>query len=254
MKILKRSFLLVALFLSSFLYAQEAEIGITEHLNEKIADDIFFVNENYDTVYLAQLINKPTVISLVYYRCAGICSPLLGGVAEVIDRSSKELGKDYQFITISFNPEENPTMAKEKKKNYLKQINKKIDTDAWIWLTGNQENINKITKTLGFNYQKKGNEWMHTAGIMVISPKATVSRYLYGTYFIPKDLELAIDESLTGKASPSVRKRQKYCYTEVPTGRTYISAINKITAVVMLLGAVIFFVVLMKKKKSNIKS
>jgi len=252
MTLLKKYLLLLFLIINSaILFGQELEIGIEEHLNDSISKDIFFINETYDTVHLTQLIKKPTVITMVYFRCPGICSPLLGGVAQVIERCNLELGKDYQVITISFNPEENPELAKEKKINYLKQIKKKIDTKSWIWLTGNQENITKLTQTIGFKYKKQGNEFIHTAGITILSSRSKITRYLYGTYFIPKDLEMAIDEAAQNISNPSVRKMQKYCFTEVPEGRTYISVVNKITGAVVLIGAAILLGILIFKKKKN---
>jgi protein SCO1/2 len=252
MNLFKKCLIFLLLVLNSnFIFSQDNEIGIIEHLSDSIAEDIYFINETYDTVYITQLIDKPTVITMVYFRCPGICSPLLGGVAEVIDRCDLLLGKDYQVITISFDPDENPAMAKEKKINYLTQVEKKIDEKSWIWLTGNEENIKKLTQTIGFNYKKQGNEYIHTAGIIILNSQAKIARYLYGTYFIPKDLEMAIDEAAQNKFNPSVRKMQKYCFTEEPEGRTYISVINKITGGVVLLAALIFFGVLIIKKKKN---
>ena len=43
------------------------------------------VDENGDTVIIGDLIDKPTILNFVYYRCPGICSPLMDGLADVID-------------------------------------------------------------------------------------------------------------------------------------------------------------------------
>ncbi|HML86623.1 MAG TPA: SCO family protein, partial [Bacteroidales bacterium] len=85
-------------------FKSDGKIGIYEHLDSFIPNDILLINQDSLPVNLKQLIDKPTVISFVYYNCPGLCSPLLGGLAEVIERSDLELGKDYQVITISFNP------------------------------------------------------------------------------------------------------------------------------------------------------
>jgi protein SCO1/2 len=116
---LKTKFLPVLIFLalvSPLINTAQEQLGLYEHLDQYIPDDLVFVTENYDTVNLLKQIDKPTVIVPVYYECPGLCSPLLEGVADVISRAPIEIGKDYQVFTISFNPEEKTRLAKEKKK------------------------------------------------------------------------------------------------------------------------------------------
>jgi hypothetical protein len=96
--------------------SDEQELGVFEHLNEYIPDDLVFVNQDYDTLNLKDAIDKPTVLVLVYYECPGICSPLLEGVSDVISKSKMQLGEDYQVFTVSFNPAESPRLGGDKKK------------------------------------------------------------------------------------------------------------------------------------------
>ena len=103
----------------------EPEIGIVEHLNEFLPEEIMVVNESDERVNLIDLIDKPTVINMVYYRCPGICSPLMDGIADVIDHSDMKLGQDYQVLTISFDPTEGIVLGRNKKRNYLSQMTKK---------------------------------------------------------------------------------------------------------------------------------
>ena len=56
------------------------EIGIVEHLNEFVPNNILLVNEKKDTVDLKKLINKPTVLCFVYFECPMLCSPLMSGL------------------------------------------------------------------------------------------------------------------------------------------------------------------------------
>jgi len=88
------------------------DVGIVEHLGSTIPLDLKFVNDKFQTVTLRQLINKPTILSFVYFDCPGLCSPLLEGVGDVIQKTNLTLGKDYQVITISFNYRDTPEKAK----------------------------------------------------------------------------------------------------------------------------------------------
>ena len=81
------------------------EIGIIEHLNELVPNNILLINEKNDTVDLKKIIDKPTVLCFVYFECPMLCSPLMNGLAEVIDKTNMKIGKDYQVFTIVFNTE-----------------------------------------------------------------------------------------------------------------------------------------------------
>lgn len=237
-------------------FKSDGKIGIYEHLDSFIPNDILLINQDSLPVNLKQLIDKPTVISFVYYNCPGLCSPLLGGLAEVIERSDLELGKDYQVITISFNPGDGPKLGKRKKHNYIAQIDRLIDTSQWIWLTGDSINIAKATATMGFRYTKEGKEFVHAAAIMVVSPHGKISRYLHGTYFLPFDLKMAITEAKEERSGPTISKVLKFCFSYDAEGKKYVFNITKVTGVIVLGGALLLFLVLIlksgKKKKEQV--
>jgi protein SCO1/2 len=235
-------------------FTEDGKVGIFEHLDTYIPDDITLYGPDSLPVNLKNLINKPTVISFVYYNCPGLCSPLLDGLAEVIDRTDMVLGKDYQVITISFNPGDGPTLGQKKKANYLKQIKKDIDQSQWIWLSGDSANIAKATATFGFRFLKDGKDYVHAAAIMVTSPQAKITRYLHGTYFLPFDLKMAISEASEGRSSATISKVLKFCFSYDAQGKKYVFNVTKITGFVVLGSALIFFLVLIlkpKKRKPN---
>src|SRR5205085_10476412 len=152
------------------------------------------------------LINKPTILTLVYYRCPGICTPLLNDLSKTIDHMDLDAGKDYNIITISFDPKESYQTAAEKKKNYLEEMKKKLPDNSWKFLTGDSLSIAKITDAVGFRYQAQGNDFVHSATLTVLSPNGKIARYLYGVEFLPLDLKLAIVEASEGKVMPTINK------------------------------------------------
>ena len=86
---------LVLFCLTGSAYAQvdkSPEVGIVEHLGTTIPLDLKFVNDKFETVTLRQLINKPTILSFVYFDCPGLCSPLLEGLGDVIQKTDLTLG------------------------------------------------------------------------------------------------------------------------------------------------------------------
>lgn len=254
----KALLLLISLFLSAAVGAQYLEetdqIGIFEKLDTIIPADAQFYTEQEELVPLVSLIDKPTVLVLVYYTCPGICSPLLDGVADVISKMDLTLGEDYQVITVSFNPEETPELARDKKVNYIKQVKKDINEDAWMWLTGDSANIYNLTNSVGYHFIKQGEDYIHAAAIIALSPDAKVTRYLYGTYFLPFDLKMAIVEASQGRSGPTINKVLRYCFSYDPQEKSYVFNITKVTATIILFLVAIFFIYLLfSKRKTFVK-
>lgn len=257
-------YLLIILTLFSFSknnFAQEEssapkpEVGIYERLGETIPDGIILTNETGQQVDVKSLIKRPTVFSLVYFRCPGICSPLLNGVSTVVDKTNLEPGKDYDLITISFDPTEDYKLAAGKKESYLENLDRKISPDSWRFLTGDSANIKKIADALGFKFAKQGNDYMHGASIMMVSPDGKIARYLYGVEYLPFDFKMAVIEASEGKVIPSINKIMKMCFSFDPDGRKYVLNVTRIAGggILLLLGIFIGFLTL-KKKKTNLNN
>ncbi len=111
--------------------------GVVERLDSTIPLNLVFKDESNRDVSLKDIIDKPTVLSLVYFDCPGICSPLMGGVSDVVHKLDMELGVDYQILTVSFNPDDSTAKAKEVKRNFVAQLNDS-HKKHWRYLTGSQ--------------------------------------------------------------------------------------------------------------------
>lgn len=232
----------------------EPEIGVVEHLNEIIPDDIMVVNTNGEIQSLKSLIDKPTVIMLVYYRCPGICSPLMTSVAEIVEKTDLVLNKDYQILTVSFDPREGTELAVKKRNNYLNLIKKEVDGEGWKFFTADSANINKLTKTIGFNYKKAGNDFMHPGLLTMVSPEGKITRYLQGTYFLPFEFKMALIEASKGITGPTIYKILQFCYSYDPAGQQYVLNVTKMAGAVILIIAILLFIGLALKPKKKVTS
>jgi len=220
-------------------------VGIVEHLGETVPLDLEFRDESGRTVRLGDLVDRPTVLSLVYYSCPGICTPLLTGLAEVLNLMDMRPGEDYRVITVSFDASDTPKLASEKKRNYLNLIDRReFPAEAWSFLTGDQESIDAITQAVGFGYEKQGRDFVHAAAIYVLSPKGKIVRYLYGTTFLPLDLKLALTEASQGRVGPTINKILLFCFNYDPDGRKYVLNTTRIAGTAVLLMALGFVIYL----------
>jgi len=249
----------VLLLQVSFLPAQDEtdapkpEVGIVERLDETIPQGIILNDETGKQVDVKSLITKPTLFSLVYFRCPGICSPLLNGVLTVVDRTDLEPSKDFNIITISFDQSEDFNLAAGKKESYLTSLDRKISPDSWRFLTGDSANIRKIADALGFKFQRQGNDFMHGAAVMMVSPEGKIVRYLYGTDYLPFDLKMAVTEASEGRAVPTINKLMKLCFSFDPEGRKYVLNFTRIAGGgILLLIGIFIGVITLKKKKTKL--
>ncbi len=234
------------------LATQSLEIGVDEKLNNYLPLDAFIFNIEGDTVYLKDLYDKPTIINFVYYRCPGICSPLMDGLAEVIDKSDLVIGKDYQVITISFDPRESSMLAERKKSNYQNLMQKAdLAKTGWTFYTADSANIARLTDAVGFRYKPIGNDFIHSATIVITSPEGKITRYMNGIYFLPFELKMSIIDAGEGKSGPTINKVLQYCYSFDPAGQQYVLNITKITGTLIIFFGLIVFLVLVLKKRKN---
>lgn len=233
-------------------YAPEPEIGIVEKLDEYLPDDIYIINTEGQRENLMSLLDKPTAIAIVYYRCPGICSPFMTSVAEVVQGSAMEIGKDYQILNISFDPTEGTTLSKGNQSSYHMLIDKEFDPEGWRFFTTDSINSRKLTDAVGFKYKRQGLDFLHTSALIFVSEEGKITRYLHGTYFLPMDLKLAVVETSQGKSGPSMSRLLSYCYSYDPAGQGYVFNVTRVAGILILFFAVVIFLFLVLKPKKKV--
>lgn len=231
------------------------EVGVDEKLGQTAALDVPLKDEEGRPVTLRALLDKPTILTMNYFRCAGICTPQLNGLTEVLNRVQAVPGKDFQVITVSFDPRDTPEMALQKRTNYLGQITRPFPPTAWRFLTGDEAATRALADSLGFKYKRVGEDYIHAGAAMMLSPQGKVTRYLYGITYIPADVDMAIQEAARGEANPSINKLLQFCFSYDPQGRKYVLNFTKLSMAITLAAVLIFAIVLVLKGrgKSNPK-
>ena len=230
------------------------KIGIEEKLGQTIPLDQELYDETGHLVTLKSLINKPTIITFVYFRCPGICTPLLNELTKIVDKTDLVLGKDYQILTISFDCRETPDMAAGKKDNYLQLLKKPADPNGWRFLTGDSLTIERVTDGAGFYFTRSGKDFVHAGALIVVSPQGKITRYINGIKYLPFDVKMAVYEATTGKVGPTIANVLTFCFSYNPEGHTYSLNFMRISFVVTLgfVGVfVIVFIVRPRKKQQE---
>jgi len=237
-------FLNLTLFSQTSLFDQQMQVGFMEKQGQYADLDIKLVNESGDTVLFKDVINKPAILNLVYYNCPGTCSPLMWGVSKFIDELDLQLGKDYQILTISFDPTERIDLGIKKKASYVSTMQKKEEADNWQFFVSDSIDIARLTQSVGFNFEYINDQYVHPTGLIALAADGKIVRYLRGIEFLPFDIKITLVEAAKGKIGPSINRLLAVCYGYDSKGNEFVFNVTRVSAVVISFIVLVFFLFL----------
>lgn len=240
-------------FSQTSLFDQQMQVGFDEKQGQFADLDIKLINEDSDTVLLRDIIDKPTILNLVYFRCPGTCSPLMWGISKFIDEVDLQLGTDYEVLTISFDYTESIDLGIQKKANYVSTMKKKDSAKYWQFFVSDSINMAKLTQSVGFNYKYINNQFVHPTGLIALSSDGKITRYLRGIEFLPFEIKITMVEAADGKIGPSINRVLAICYSYDENGNKFVFNVTRVSAIVIIFIAIIFFLVLVLTRKKNKK-
>lgn len=143
---------------------------------------------------------RPVILVLDYYRCKNLCNVVMDGLLHSLRSVGFTAGQQYNLVAVSIDPRDTPADARAKKAGFQREIDAP-DAAGWHFLTGQPAAIRAIAHAAGFRYvyDRKDDQFVHAAGIVLLTPKGRISRYLYGVKFSPRDLRLGLVEAAGGK-------------------------------------------------------
>jgi protein SCO1/2 len=233
------------------------EVSIAQRLNEPIPPDIIFRDEDGKAVHLGDYFGKkPIVLSLVYFDCPALCTEVLNGELRTMKAISLDLGKDFDAITVSFEPKDMPALAKAKRDVYAGQYGRPGAARNWHFLTGEQASIDALTQAAGFHYayDSASRQYAHAAAILVLTPHGRIARYFYGVTYPARDFRLGLVEASEGKIGTPTDHALLYCYQYDPmTGKYGLIVMNVVRAagLLTLLVLGIFMFVMFRRERNH---
>jgi protein SCO1/2 len=225
------------------------QVGIDQRLNQKIPLDLAFVDETGQPVQLRQFFgSKPVILALVYFQCPMLCSQVEAGLTGALNGIVRfNAGRDFNVLTVSFDPRDTPKEAAAAKKTYLSRYRRPEAEQGWHFLTGRKDQIDALAAAAGFRYawDAEHQQFAHGSGIMLLTPDGRLSQYYYGIEYAPKSIQLGLIEASQGKIGNLVDQVLLYCFHYDPTRGRYGAAIFNIlricaAATLLLLGGFMF--------------
>lgn len=223
-------------------------VGIDQHLDGQIPPDLTFRDETGKTVRLGDYFGrKPMILNLVYYQCPMLCGEVLSGLTSSLRILKFDVGKEFDVLTVSFDPRETPEMASAKKAEFLKRYGRPGAAQGWHFLTGTQESVTALTKAAGFQYEydSKSQQFAHATAILLLTPDGKISRYLYGVEYAPNDMRLGLVEASENKIGNAVDAVLLYCYHYDPATGKYGAIVANVLRLaggitILILGTFMF--------------
>jgi len=218
------------------------QVGLDQHLNERIPLEASFVDESGQVVQLGRYFGqKPVIITMVYYQCPMLCSQVLNGLTSSLNVLRFNVGRDFNIVTVSFDPRDTPSAAAASKKTFLQRYRRAGSEEGWHFLTGNKDQIDALAHALGFRYawDPEIQQYAHASGIMLLTPDGRIAQYYYGIEYAPRDLKFGLIEASQGKIGSLVEQVLLYCYHYDPSRGRYGAVIFNVLRVVALLTTLI---------------
>jgi protein SCO1/2 len=228
------------------------QVTVSEQLGKKVAMDAVFTDSDGRKVRLGDLFDKPVVLLPIYFMCTSVCNFLQADLAAALDQTGPVPGKDFNVVSLSFSDDEDHTHAHTSKRNYLNLMTRKFPAENWHYLTGDMENIRKVTDSLGYYFIKKAEHlYIHPSAMMILAKDGMIARYLYGPDFLPFDISMALSEAEKGEPGISIKRGVlSFCFDYDPENKTYVFKTFRITgtAVLVLLAGFVAFLVYPSKR------
>jgi len=199
-------------------------VGFEQRLNTKLPLDVTFRDEDGRAVRLGDYFRRrPVLLAFVYYECPMLCTQVLNGLLSAMSVLNETAGRDFDVVTVSFDPRETPVLASAKKQAYLDRYTREGAADGWHFLTGDADAIAALTAAAGFQYvwDEASQQFAHASGLVVATPDGTLSRYFLGIDYSPRDLKFALMESSEGRVGSLADQLLLYCYHYDPATGTY---------------------------------
>jgi len=180
---------------------------------------------------------RPTLLALVYYHCPNLCGIVLGDLMNALRAGGLSPATDYRLVAVSIDPSETPADAQAAKRQHLADFPTSGAEANWHFLTGSAPALGTLEQAVGYQarFDAPSKQYIHPAGVVVVTPDGRVARYLLGVGFQAKDVKLALAEARTGTIAAVTRAILLTCWHYDPaTGRYSLAIMNLLRLAALL--------------------
>lgn len=216
------------------------DIEIVQRHDNQVPVDARFLDHNGEPVQIGRYFDGtlPVVLVPVYYGCPQLCGLTLNSFVDTLRQMEWELGKDFRVVTVSFDHTEMPALANAKRNAYLREYGRPLAReDGWVFLTGDEEQIRRVTESVGFGFRwnPTRDEYAHKAALIILTPQGHVSEYMGGVLYDPVVLRRLLVSASEGEVGSIFDQVFLFCFHFDSTRGVYTAQALRI----MQVGAVL---------------
>ena len=230
-----------------------------QKLNARVPLQLSFTNEDGAAVPLrAYFGRRPVILVLGYYDCPMLCGLVLNGVVESLQDLRPTAGQDFDVLFVSIDPSESPALAAATRRRYLKRYGRANAEQGWHFLVGRAPEIKALCDAVGYQYAYDSSvkQFAHPSGIVVLTPKGNVSKYIFGVAYPGAELNAALKEAGALRVGSPVQQFLILCFKSMPlTGQysgTIMGAVQGLAVATVL--ALIGYVTLSLRRERHHRS
>ncbi len=181
---------------------------------------------------------RPVILDLGYFHCPALCGVVRADLFNALAGSGLEAGKDYSLVALSIDPDENPADAEAAKAADRGQA--PFMAADWRYLTGAASSVAAVERSVGFRarFDAGSKQFLHPAGLVVLTQDGVVSGYLLGVGYTPGDLRAAVLRAGSGGIARAALPVLLLCFHFDETTGRYTLAIEKVLRLMALMTVV----------------
>ncbi len=181
------------------------------------------------TTLATALGGAPVILDLGYFHCPSLCGVVRSDVFAAWRASGLRPGQDVALVSLSIDPAETPQDAARAKQADLAQAPFVRAADMH-YLTGPADSLAAIEAAVGFRsrYDAGFKQFLHPAGVVVLTPAGVISSYLLGVGYNGGDLRAAVLRAGSGGIAEAALPILLLCFHFDSTTGRYTLAIEKV--------------------------
>jgi protein SCO1/2 len=235
-----------------------SDFAFAQNRGAAVPADASFTEADGRAVRLGDLLGtKPLILALGYFHCPSLCSIVRDDLLETLSHTAMRTGVDYDLVFVSIDSAETLADAADAYKADKARYPMAGADTGWHFLVGDAGSVAALAQAVGFKsrYDIHLKQFLHPAGVVVLTPGGRVSGYILGVGYHAGDLRTAVTLASSNGIAKAALPLLLLCFHyDAVTGR-YSLEIVKImrlagVATVMTIGSVVLLALWRERHQS----
>jgi protein SCO1 len=208
-----------------------AQFAWQQHPGSQLPLDAMLRDETGQPVQLGtQIGRRPAILALGYFHCPNLCGLLRADLTDALAGSGLHAPADYALLVLSIDPDETAADAADAHRQDAARMKVPAEAAAWHYLTGTADALHAVEQAVGFRarFDPALRQYLHPAGLVILTAQGAVSSYLLGVGYRPGDLRAAVTRAGEGSIAKAALPVLLLCFHYDPVTGRYTLAVTRL--------------------------